>query len=90
MLSLKFIILKGERMETENKIELNKMFSLKELNKMPTIDSGQADDLKYETKDLRVWLSRMTIADGMEYNNQVSIDAIVNGKWHTLALYEAL
>lgn len=76
-------------METENKIELNKMFRLDELNKMPTISSGQADDLKYETKDLRIWLSRLTIADGMEYNNQVSIDMNRNGTWHTLALYEA-
>lgn len=49
-----------------------KKFKLKQLEKMPTLHQGQFDDLKVETKDTRIWLSRMTIEDGMEYNNQVT------------------
>lgn len=48
--------------------------TLKELEAMPTLSVGQADDLKIETADTRVWLSRMTVEDGQPYDNQVTVE----------------
>ena len=31
-----------------------------ELNRLPTLSTGQTDDLKLDTGDVRVWLSRLT------------------------------
>ena len=64
--------------------------TLKELENMPTISSSQFDDLKYETETYRVLLSRMTIADGMKYNNCVTIEAYDGDVWFTIDTYEAL
>ena len=65
-------------------------FTLNELESMETISSGHFDDLKFETKYIRVWLSRMTIEDGMEYNNQVTIETLKNGVWRIKKQYEAI
>lgn len=43
------------------------------LENLPTLCTGQSEDLKIETKDVRVWLSRL---DGT-----VSIEQNVNGVW---------
>jgi hypothetical protein len=48
------------------------MYTLTELEALPTLMVGQTDDLKIETPTHRVWLSRMTVADGMPYPNQVT------------------
>ena len=66
------------------------MYTLKELEILPTLAVGQADDLKIETENKRVWLSRMTVEDGMPYNNMVSIEKLQNGCWSTMEEYEAL
>lgn len=64
-------------------------FSLTELLTLPTLSQGQFDDLKIEKGVTRVWLSRMTKADGMPYNNQVTVERIVNGNWKQLQQYQA-
>lgn len=64
---------------------------LSTLQKRSTIRQGHTDDLKLETRTRRVWLSRMTVADGMPYENQVT-EEIYNGhegKWVTMKIYEA-
>jgi hypothetical protein len=66
-----------------------KNYTLKELEELETISQGQADDLKIEDGNIRVWLSRMTIEDGMPYNNQVSIEKLQNGAWKVIDEYEA-
>ena len=66
-----------------------KNYTLKELEELETISQGQADDLKIEDGNIRVWLSRMTIEDGMPYNNQVSIEKLQNGAWKIIDEYEA-
>lgn len=48
-----------------------------------TIHSGQYDNLKYDDGEFRVWVSRMTVDDGMEYNRQVTVEKLVNGRWET-------
>ena len=66
-------------------------YTLKELEGLKTIMQGQADDLKIEDGNIRVWLSRMTIEDGMPYNNQVTVEKLdENGSWNTIEEYEAL
>ncbi len=66
-------------------------YTLKELEGLKTINQGQADDLKIEDGNIRVWLSRMTIEDGMPYNNQVTVEELdENGSWNTMEEYEAL
>jgi hypothetical protein len=67
-----------------------KRYSLNELEAMPTIRQGHCDDLKVKTDDTRVWLSRMTVADGMEYNNQVQVYKLnKNHDWKLVQEYEA-
>lgn len=64
-------------------------FSLRELLEMETLRVGQADDLKYEDGDYRVWLSRMTIDDGARCNNLVTVEKIENGEVFIVDEYEA-
>lgn len=49
----------------------DRMWSAAELKRLPTIVVGQDADLKVSQPDLKVWLSRMTPADGAPYSNQV-------------------
>ena len=62
-------------------------FSLAELIHMPTLATGQIDDLKYEDLEggWRVWISRGTVEDGEPYENKVSVEhRTPEGKWETL------
>jgi len=65
-------------------------FTLKVLQEKETILSSQFDDLKFDHDGMRVWLSRMTVDDGMSYNNQVTIEELHDGVWTTKNQYEAL
>lgn len=56
-------------------------YSADDLEAMPTLATGQTDDLKIDTGTERVWLARTGIADGEPYNNRVTIEALVNGRW---------
>ena len=64
-------------------------YTLRDLNKMTTVSASQFDDLKIETGDTRIWLSRMGIEDGQPYNNQVTIEKCIHGSWNTITQYEA-
>jgi len=48
-----------------------------ELKKLPTLAQGQADDLKIDTGNLRVWLSRV--------DDTISIEQLVDGKWELVS-----
>jgi len=67
-------------------------YSLEELESLPTLTVGQADDLKISTEHIRVWLSRCTIDDGEPYDNKVTVEMFnsANGTWQTLNIYEAV
>lgn len=62
-------------------------YTKEELEAMPTINSGHFDNLKIETQTTRVWLSRMTVADGMPYNNMITVEKLINGRWVTTEEY---
>ncbi len=66
-----------------------KRYTLKELQVLPTLATGQADDLKIDTGSVRVWLSRCTREDGEPYDNKVSVEEYQNGRWVTIEQYPA-
>ena len=69
---------------------MRKKFSLKELQRLETISQGHTDDLKIKTADTKVWLSRMTAEDGMPYNNMVTVEKLIDGRWEAVEEYPAL
>ena len=86
----------GNLKNIKKQAEFKERYTLEELEAMPTSHQGQADNLKYEETNgkekVRVWLSRLTVEDGMEYNNQVTVEEYTeaNGwKWKTIDEYEA-
>lgn len=58
-----------------------------ELSKLPTLAVGQADNLKIDTGTIRVWLCRCGVADGMPYNNGVTIETLDDGRWIDVVTY---
>jgi hypothetical protein len=68
----------------------NKKFSLAELDEMPTLHEGHCENVKYVDNDIKITLSRMTKADGMPYDNQVTVEKKVNGEWVKETQYQAL
>ncbi len=65
-------------------------YTLRELQAMETISQGHTDDLKVKTGDTKVWLSRMTVEDGMPYDNMVTVEKLINGRWEVIEEYPAL
>lgn len=65
---------------------------LKVLSNLPTLEQGHTDDLKYQNKMFKVWLSRMTVEDGMKYNNGVTVEYLnnIDYSWKVLYEYEAV
>ena len=66
-------------------------FTLAELQAMPTLSVGQADDLKLEGEGHRVWLSRCGVADGEPYPNKVTVERFSagTGTWTETQHYQA-
>ena len=56
---------------------------------MKTIESGHFDNLKHDDGKTRIWLSRMTVEDGMPYNNQVTVEKKKKGDWKKVDEYKA-
>lgn len=65
------------------------MYTLAELEALPTLCESQADDLKIEKPGYRVWLSRCTVDDGEPYDNKVTIEERINGCWVETQHYPA-
>lgn len=68
---------------------MDQKHSLAELKALPTLQQSHTDNLKKDTGNERVWLSRMTVADGMAYNHQVTVEVFSNGKWNIVDTYQA-
>jgi hypothetical protein len=79
-------------------------YTLEELQALRTISSTNFDNLKVSVTtetfptphhcravftSYRVWLSRMTVADGAEYDNQVTVEQLINGNWERYSQYQA-
>lgn len=74
----------------EGAVAPGEVYSLDELEDLPTLSEGQADDLKIDTGDVRIWLSRMTAEDGEPCDNKVTIEERRRGSWIEVGWYEAL
>lgn len=59
-----------------------------ELRKLPTLAVGQADNLKIDDGTTRVWLCRCGRDDGMPYDNQITVEKLIDGRWETVETYE--
>jgi hypothetical protein len=68
-------------------------YSLEFLENLPTITTAQSSDLKIDTHEsmgrFRYWLSRCTVADGEPYDNKVTIERLLNGRWTVIDTYQA-
>jgi len=64
-----------------------KQYTADELRDLPTLSQGQFDNLKVQTEHIRVWLSRCGIADGMEYDDQITVEQLTDGCWVTVGQY---
>lgn len=60
------------------------------LQSLPTILTLQFDNLKIQEENFRVLLSRMTVADGARYENQVVVEEKVKGCWVKRYKYQAV
>jgi hypothetical protein len=65
------------------------IYTLDELHALPTIRTASTGNLKVQTKFKRIWLSRMTIEDGADYNNQVTVERCRDGSWYPAITYQA-
>lgn len=52
----------------------------KDLEKLPTLAVGHFDNLKIDTGKIRVWLSRMSRADG-RIGGKVNYEKLIKGCW---------
>lgn len=55
------------------------IYTYDELERMPTLHSGHFANLKVDTGTLRIWVSRMTIADGEL--DPIQVERLENGVW---------
>lgn len=67
---------------------LNLRFS--DLEDLETIEQGHTDDLKISDGIFKVWLCRCDTYDGMPYDNAVTIEKVIDGRWVEILMYESL
>jgi hypothetical protein len=60
-----------------------KHYTLAELEALPILATGQADDLKIDTEDTRVWISRCGVEDGEPYPNKVTVEKLQHYSRHS-------
>jgi len=65
-----------------------KRYTAKELRVFRTIARGWTDNLKIDTGEKRVWLSRCTIADGMPWDNAITEETMIAGRWERTDFYK--
>lgn len=64
-------------------------FALDYLEKLPTLSTGQADDLKIDRPTVRVWLSRCGYKDGEPFAHKVTVERLSEGRWVEDRVYRA-
>lgn len=73
-------------------MDFNKKITLTEAKNATVIRQGHFDNLIYSNKEgtEEIWISRLIVADGVDYNNQVTHKKLINGNWVETKVYEAL
>jgi hypothetical protein len=69
-------------------MDLDDLWTAKDLEAMPTLSASQFDDLKIDTGALRVWLCRCGLEDGAEFEKGITIEILSKGRWNTIKTYE--
>lgn len=80
----------SEVMKRRRRGNRNSQYTLAELQALPTLSVGQADDLKVDDGTTRIWLSRVGVDDGMAYDNMVSVQRYQGNRWTVVDEYQAL
>ncbi len=62
-------------------------YTADELRDLPTLSVSQADNLKVDDGETRVWLCRCGVADGMPYDDAITVERLTEGRWRTVAQY---
>lgn len=62
-----------------------RVYTVAELEAMPTLAVGQADDLKVDTGEERVWLARTGAEDRQVY--AINHERLINGRWVVVSEY---
>ena len=65
-----------------------RMFTIEELEALPTLAVGQADDLKHDSGVVRVWVERNP--DGPDTEVTVEVLDAEAGRWEVYAEYSAI
>ncbi len=60
------------------------LYTEEELEAMPTISSGHTCNLKVDTGQTRVWLSRCGPEDGLPENERITYERLRGGRWITV------
>jgi len=55
--------------------------TIQEILEAKTIQQGHFDNLKFENSKNRVWVSRMTVEDGAEFNLAITHEKLISGNW---------
>lgn len=76
-----------EQVMTE-KLNPMRKYTLREIQAMPVVRQSQYDDVLFESERFRVWRSNMTIEDGAPYNNQITVEECMDGRWVIVMQYE--
>lgn len=65
-------------------------YTLAELERIPTINSGWTADLKVDNGKIRVWLERIGITDGVPFEHTVCVEHLSPaGRWELVEQYNA-
>ena len=56
-------------------------YPAEQLRGWPTLATGQTCDLKLDTGQMRLWVSRCSVEDGEPYPDKVTVEHLVDGRW---------
>ena len=70
-------------------LDRNSRPDARDLEELPVLCQGLADDLHYEQDGVRFWLSRTGLADGEPFDNTVTIEVLWSDRrWHEYVVYD--
>lgn len=62
-------------------------YTTAELKAMPVIEQGWTDNLHYHADGVKYWLARGDRTSGHPFDNTVTIERLVDGRWITVCEY---
>lgn len=58
------------------------------LTTLPTLARDQSCDLKIDTGLVRIWLSRVTRADGAPYDHRITVERLRSNHWQVADTFQ--